>query len=362
MALEYRVLELGDEAGVSWQRSPVWEDAARLAAKPVRTIDIIGTDETVDRHNTKILVDGWDLRDFQNNPVLLWSHNMDPAVSTMPVGRIIGVYKEVGTRADKKLAKRLVFRTEFPAEGTYPFADLVYKMYESKFLRASSVGFRNIKLRRLDPSDDEDKKLIAEEGFDAKHPYGAAILEKNALMELSAVPVGSNPNALAKGLREATPVELRGLVDAPEGGVEVDETWIRERFEALRVALSVVPEEESTDEVSVQIETEVSPEIVETKDVAIKIQGESLDEFVAKIAAKMIATSIDALRSDFQKVFSELEGVRQLVTHISTQVADLSGAERVAGDEPIAPAKADPLDVILGENADQLRRISSLLQ
>ena len=358
MALEYRVASWGDE--VVSERVAVWENAERITEKGLRAIDIVGTDERVDRHNTKILVDGWQLDDYRTNPVFLWAHNSDPAVSTMPIGRIIGIYRETYARAGEpaKIGKRLTFRVEFPEKGKYDFADLVYNMYEGKFLRASSVGFRNIKSRRLDPSDDEDKKTIEQDGFDAKHPYGAAILEKNALMELSAVPVGSNPNALAKALRDATPEAHRALVTFTSE-TAIDDTWVAERFELLREALAPVEEDEPITEPTDAQKALLRQVVEDTKRTqSSAAEAQEMRDFVVRAANGVT----EGIRNEFKEVKAQLEALRVAISHITDRIADLGGAERVADEESIAPAPADPWSVLFGENEEQLRRISSLLK
>lgn len=360
MALEYRVLSWGDE--VATERVALWEDQERIAAPALRAIDIVGTDESVDRHNTKIMVDGWQLDDYRKNPTFLWCHNQDPAVSTMPIGRIIGIYRESYARAnDQKVGKRLAFRVEFPPEGTYPFADLVHKMYDGKFLRASSVGFRNIKLRRLDPSDEEDKKILDEDGFDAKAPYGAAILEKNALMELSAVPVGSNPNALVKALREATPEQHRGLMACADAS-QIDDAWVAQRFELLREALA--PQDAESESVSpAKKATAPIPTADAAKHVTSRAIASVVDVPVVALPAADVQRMFDVLRESLSQQFkTELEALRAAISFLTERIAEAGDAERVAGDEPIAPEAASPLDVLCGENEETLRRISSLLQ
>ena len=358
MSLEYRVMSWGDE--VVSERTAIWEDAARITEKALRAIDIVGTDERVDRHNTKILVDGWQLDDYRTNPVFLWSHNMDPAVSTMPIGRIIGIYRETYARAGDpaKIGKRLSFRVEFPEKGKYDFADLVYNMYEGKFLRASSVGFRNIKSRRLDPTDEEDKKIIEQDGFDVKHPYGSAILEKNALMELSAVPVGSNPNALAKALRDATPEAHRALVSFT-AETAIDDAWVAERFELLREALAPAEEAVTADEIPA---APTAAQLALLRQVVDETKRTAELKAIRDIIEHAIAAAMEANTESIKDVKKQLEALRSEVSHITDRIADLGGAERMTGEEPIVSAPADPWEALFGENEEQLRRISSLLK
>ncbi len=138
-----------------------------------RVLQFIGSDENPDRDNDIIEVTGWELGNYRKNPVFLWAHDY----RFPPVGRAVNVAKEGG---------RLVFDVQFPARGVFPFADLVYDLYRDKFLRAVSVGFIP---KKYETRDDDDVKDLPE--WQRGRRY-----KKQELLELSAVPVPSNPNAL----------------------------------------------------------------------------------------------------------------------------------------------------------------------
>lgn len=158
-----------------------------------RILKFIGSDETQDRDGDIVSVDGWDLSCYKNNPVFLWAHDY----SIPPLGKALNVYVE-----DSKL----YFDIQFPEKGIYPFADLVYNLYKGGFLNATSVGFRG---RQVTEITDEEAK----QGF-----KGVKFLEQE-LLELSAVPVPSNPSALhqAKKLGSVTDDEYQSLVSFING-------------------------------------------------------------------------------------------------------------------------------------------------
>lgn len=133
------------------------------------TIDMIGSSEAKDRDGDIIKADGWDLANYKANPVFLWGHDH----GGLPIGKAIKV------KVNKK-EKRLEFKIKF-AVDEYPFAATVYRLFKSGFLNATSVGFM-VK----DWEYDEDLK--------------AYVLLKNELLELSAVTVPANPEALTLGI------------------------------------------------------------------------------------------------------------------------------------------------------------------
>lgn len=162
-----------------------------------RVLRFIGSDETPDRDNDIIEVAGWELVNYRKNPVFLWAHDY----RFPPIGRAVKVSKEEGG---------LMFDIEFPAEGVFPFADLIYNLYKGKFLRATSVGFIPKKSK---PRDDD---LVDESLPEWRR---GTRYQKQELLELSAVPVPSNPNALevARSKGYVTDDQAEALADFMNG-------------------------------------------------------------------------------------------------------------------------------------------------
>ena len=140
-----------------------------------RVLRFVGSDETPDRDNDIIEVAGWKVDDYLKNPVFLWAHSYHEP----PVGKAVNVTIDA-------TAKKLLFDIKFPTVEEYPFADTVYKLYKGGYLRATSVGFRGTKHK----ARDEEEVLALPEWR-----RGRRYMEQH-LLELSAVPVPSNPNAL----------------------------------------------------------------------------------------------------------------------------------------------------------------------
>ena len=137
-----------------------------------RTLEIAGSTEDKDRLGDIIRASGWQLAHFKKNPVFMWAHRYnDP-----PIGKATKVWVD-------KETKHLMFRVEFAGQEIYEFADTIFKLYKGGFLHATSVGFI--------PLDWEGK--------DEEHPYPkweGNDFTKQELLELSAVPVPANANAL----------------------------------------------------------------------------------------------------------------------------------------------------------------------
>lgn len=143
-----------------------------------RSFIAVASDETIDRHGENIMLSGWQLDNYLKNPVGLWSHDYwQPAVFTTT---------EIGFSENGEL----VFKCKWPSieelctDPSNPsdwalFVDALYNSYKNGYLRAFSVGLIPKKW-----SDDWTTILQAE------------------LLEISAVTVPANPNALALAATE----------------------------------------------------------------------------------------------------------------------------------------------------------------
>ena len=141
-----------------------------------RVLEFVGSTETQDRDREVILAKGWDLKNYRKNPVFMFGHKYDQP----PIGKALKVKAEDGA---------LKFQIEFADQETYPFADTIYRLYRGGFMKATSVGFIPAEWKDKD-EDDEDEKS-------PRRTY-----TKQELLELSAVAVPSNPDALVQA-REA---------------------------------------------------------------------------------------------------------------------------------------------------------------
>ena len=152
--------------------------AVRKSEKDGKTLyHFVASDETYDRYRTVLLAGGWDTAAYRKNPVIFWGHE-----SWKPP---IGAAGELSINADK-----LGVGVEF---ADTEFANEIKKLVDGKFLRAVSVGFKN--LERRPPTPEERAKF----GIPDDH-QNAEILARNELYEISIVGVPGNPNALISKL------------------------------------------------------------------------------------------------------------------------------------------------------------------
>jgi Escherichia/Staphylococcus phage prohead protease len=150
----------------------------RSLNEKTRTITFVASTEAVDRYGDIIRVAGWKFANYLKNPVFLWGHRSgDP-----PIGKTIKIWTENNPPA-------LVQEVQFATAEIYPWADTIFKLYKSGYLRATSVGF----LPLSDPKPRIDQKTgerLGEEYTDQE------------LLELSAVSVPANPEALGRAVQK----------------------------------------------------------------------------------------------------------------------------------------------------------------
>lgn len=136
---------------------------ALIAKTGDKKYEAIASDDVMDRDGEIISIDGWDLRNFKSNPVLLWLHNRATGHDGRPIGRATSIgYREIDGK------KRLVFTPEF--DDTTQFNRETKAMVDKGLLNCFSVGFL--------PKEKIDNRFTKQE-----------------LLEISLVPVPSNAGA-----------------------------------------------------------------------------------------------------------------------------------------------------------------------
>ena len=187
-------------SGPATARKPRWSKAAirslireKTGEEPEegaedRVLEIVGTDETPDRYNSILTADGWETERYERNPVFLWCHDD----TSPPIGLTLKIERsEVAGR------KGLSFLVLFADAETSPLADKIFRLYKGGFLNATSVGFWPHEAREID-TEDEARELNLAWPFLTSPNFPPIVYERQELLELSAVPVPGNPNALVQ--------------------------------------------------------------------------------------------------------------------------------------------------------------------
>lgn len=134
--------------------------------RETKTLRAVFSTQDRDRHGDVVMQNGWDLKNFLRNPVILNSHRYGDATET--VGRAINLQTSSG---------QLEGEIQFAVDEN-PKAKVIFDLYAGGFLKAFSVGFIPLEFKNDDP-------------------WSGEIL-KAELLEISAVSVPANAYATAK--------------------------------------------------------------------------------------------------------------------------------------------------------------------
>ena len=130
----------------------------------------IASEETPDRRGDIIMTDGWELGNFQKNPVYMFIHDY----TRPPIGTVPKVWIE----------NRQLLNTVKWDDGD-PVAREIRGKYERGIMKAESVGFRPLEF---------------EEIRDKNSNFQGMRFIRQELVEISAVPVPMHPMALQKAM------------------------------------------------------------------------------------------------------------------------------------------------------------------
>jgi HK97 family phage prohead protease len=146
-----------------------------------RTIEVVMTTRDIDRDGDIVETKGIELKNYLENPVVLWAHN----ASLPPIGKILDIVQE-----DTLMRGTVKF-------ASTPMAEEIFQLYVGGFLKTWSIGFGT---KELDYLKNEDNDIT---GYH---------LQKTELYELSAVPVPANPEALVRACKGLKDEDLKSVL------------------------------------------------------------------------------------------------------------------------------------------------------
>jgi len=188
-------------------------------------LDFVSSTATLDRYHEIIEPAGWRLDSYRRNPVFQNAHNYGDILFTLGKALATEVRAVSGGQA---LCQRIQFAVE-----VNPVARIAYGLYRGGFLNAVSVGF--IPLRWEDGGSSPT-------GAQSTPAPRRRYLEQE-LLEVSAVAIPANPDALALGLKsgaivksdlQATLQLFRGLIGAQSTDPQIEE-WLDLARELRRI-------------------------------------------------------------------------------------------------------------------------------
>jgi HK97 family phage prohead protease len=148
-----------------------------------RSVRVIASSEAIDSYG-EIVRQNFDLSRYNRNPVVLYGHNQ---VGVFGMGGAPEWTLPIGFSTDVEVVKNELQSTlNLVDEKANPLAELVWQSVLQGSLRAVSIGFY--------------PHTVLEEVHDDVEVY---VLDDNELFEMSLVPMGANPDAVAVNAQRA---------------------------------------------------------------------------------------------------------------------------------------------------------------
>jgi HK97 family phage prohead protease len=168
--LDKRLIQLHTGAKVLRAELPV---AVEPDAHDTDILHMRASDETLDRYREIIMASGWRLENYLRNPVIQNAHQYGDIIFT------------IGQALKTWVSGNALLQTWKFASQENPFAKIARDLYRGGYLRAASVGFVPLKW------ENGNEKA----GFQRKYT-------EQELLEVSAVGIPANPNALALAIKD----------------------------------------------------------------------------------------------------------------------------------------------------------------
>jgi HK97 family phage prohead protease len=144
------------------------------------------SNEAPDTYGTVFKISGWDLKRYENNPIVCYAHKTHSDNPDMIIG----------TSTVRVEDNQLIAVVRFESAEINPLAEKVFQKIQAGTLRMASIGANPKKGHWGDEKLGEDRDLI--------------YFDEQELLEWSIVPLGSNPEALKR--ESQTTEEIRGLI------------------------------------------------------------------------------------------------------------------------------------------------------
>lgn len=181
--------------------------------KENREVEFVISTEAPDTYGTVFKISGWDLKRYENNPIVFYAHKTYSDNPDMVIG----------TSTVRIEDNQLIAVARFESAEINPVAEKVFQKIIAGTLRMASVGANPTKGHWGDEKLNENRDLI--------------YFDEQELLEWSVVPIGSNPEALK---REAQTIEeIRSLITKENPVIEEIRTDENKEFQTFEAQLII---------------------------------------------------------------------------------------------------------------------------
>jgi len=155
-------------------------------------VEYVASDETLDSYQEIIRASGWRFSNFEKNAPFVDSH------TTYSMGSLLGRVVSFEVKR-KRLVEVVKWAIDVPDNR---LAQLGFQMTKAGYAKAVSVGFWPIKaVSKWDADQASYQKEVEKLGLEEDQVQPRTIYLEQEQLELSAVIVGANPNAIAKAFK-----------------------------------------------------------------------------------------------------------------------------------------------------------------
>ncbi|WP_427007187.1 HK97 family phage prohead protease [Pseudarthrobacter sp. H2] len=272
-----------------------------------RQITFCFSDDQPDRQGEIVDQASWDVKNYMNNPLILWGH--DPSENENVLGQ--------GISLDLNNNGKSFITAQFDDAETNPKADIIFRQLVKRTLRCVSAGFIN---HTWDVQND------------------VPILKDNELLEVSVVAIPANPRAIALGLKEGSinRKDATWLMDSMRKEADLLETQLKEQ---------ITDTGENMDEVKSQLSalTDALGKVTETMTV--------LGEQNAAMAAKLETITFPVETDEEREAREAKEATDAKATEEAAKVAADEAAAKVETDKKAAEEAQAAADAKAAEEA-----------
>jgi len=239
--------------------------------------DVVASDDSEDRHGDRVNPEGWDLKNYKKNPIILVDHDYR-------------VEKVIGTGSGVKIEDNKLVFSKITFSKTNDLAVKAFNLIKEGILRTWSVGF-----------------LVKKWG-DEKSKF---TIQEQELLELSLVAVPANPNAMNQNQLE--------MVEAYNKSLEEVKHLEEEDVDK--------PEEEPK-----ETPEETPDEVVEEKSVLAQVlESEELKTMIADKVAEEVKAAISKMIGDNTNLESDEQGADTTLLALNAVRQELIEQNRESG-------------------------------
>lgn len=253
-----------------------------------RVLRFVGSTEDIDRDGEVIKASGWNMEHYKKNPVILFGHNYNlPAVAKA---------QQVFIKDNK-----LIFDVKFPSEGISKLSDELYGLYKEGIMSSTSVGFMPTEWKDGDGTKESPRRIFT----------------KQDLLELSLVPVPSNPEAN---------IESRAISKALKDTDSKEDKLSDQEVEEIIKQLKSLRGDEQEKEVETVKTKSIDEYIQEIKDHIDSIPND------LKEIKEYIDLSIESLKDE---LIDEIKSLSNPIKHILDVDSDIPSGQKISTEQEL---------------------------